>query len=196
MAPFPLVAVLLTLAVSQIAAYHGAEQQLGRKPHDHIGKTYSTAHGHEMPQHRYDDCFAAAIKACQPHREASHDTYQRNAPISQVYRCLQRKPHLLPKKCHEWAAGQTGCVDDIESLCPHMSLWKTFLCIEDKYDQLSAECRDSEWYKHQFPHDHARVSTPRHHHDDEFEESVETEAHHHAHDHGYDVSNDDAFSDL
>lgn len=178
-------------------AYHSTAQQAGHKHHAPEGAKYTTAHGHEMPQHAYaPSCIDAALKACMPHLDIDHDHYQRRAPVSELYRCLASRTHKLPRRCHDWAVSQTGCVDDIEKFCPHLPLGKTLECIDKHHAQLSETCTHSSWYRHQHPHHHARVSALRHHHDPEHEDPVEVEVHHLEEDHGYDVDTHEAFSDL
>jgi hypothetical protein len=184
------------LVATPVAGYHTTKQLAGHQHDPDEGAVYETIHGHQMPQLPLKDCHHLAVKACEPHREHSHDTWQTNAPMSRLLRCLKSKPHLLPRKCHDWARHQVGCVDDIEKFCPNKPLWKTLHCVEEHHKNLSHACKESVWYQHQFPHDHARLTKPRHHHDPSHELPVEVEDHHLDHDHGYDVDNDEEFSDL
>jgi hypothetical protein len=193
--PLRAIAVALLLATTA-QAYHTARQRAGHQHDGAEGATYHTHHGHEVPQEPYKDCHGDAVRICFPEFDSTHEMWQTGVPMSRMYRCLASKPHLMPRRCHDWVKTQIGCVDDLERYCPGRNLGKTLTCVEENHKHLSDACRSSTWYTRLFAHDHIRVSSPRHHYDPDHEDAVELEDDHLHHDHGYDIHTDDEFSDL
>lgn len=163
------VLLLSALSVLSASGYHTAEDVSGRRDRPPAHATYTTQHGHDMPQQPHHDCFVDVLKVCAPHSELSHRTWQRNQAISRLYRCMQTKRAQIHRTCHHFVDAHVGCVSDIERLCPDRVMEGTLQCIEANYAQLSHGCKQSSWYQHQFLPDHHRKTPLRHtpHEDDE-----------------------------
>lgn len=165
------VILLLIASAAGASAYHTVEDILYWREKPPEGSTYVTRHGHVMPQQQRHDCFGPVLKVCAPHHEASERTWQRNQPISRLYRCMQTSKRQISRHCHHFVDAHAGCVADIERLCPNMILSNTLQCVDEKHMELTAACKASEWYRHQFPSDDhpTRKSATRHHYDDHSE---------------------------
>ena len=162
--------LLAVLAIAVVNADHRRHlrEEAGLLHHSERRKTqydgmYYTQHGHLMPELPKHDCHSAAEKICLAHRRGA--TFADHILLSTFARCVVNKRGELPKKCHHFSDSYAPCVADLERLCPLMNHEKTHACMEDKWQEISDKCRTSDWYLHQFPHDHARQTKIRHHHD-------------------------------
>jgi hypothetical protein len=102
---------------------------------------------------------------CLPHKVGHR--FAEHVIMSRFARCLQRKRSEMPRKCHHFVDSFKPCLEDIESFCPMLNAADTHECMDKNWEKLSPTCRSSKWYRHQFKHDHARVTKPRHHHEED-----------------------------
>lgn len=166
--------IAIAALLAAVGAYHTAEDITGRRSHPGEGKTYETHHGHRMPQQEYHTCFEEAQKLCVPHKGAR---LAEHVAVSTLHRCIVSKKKHFSRPCMKWADTHEPCLEDIEMFCPSKTMGPTIDCVNEKWMMFSSKCRRSEWYLHQFPHDHARQSHVRQHRDDDekfaYEEPVE-----------------------